>query len=37
MPAVVDQNGTILETGTNILVNDLPKTIQNYLKKIIRT
>src|SRR6266699_5151606 len=33
MSAVIDKNGTIVETETDIPVTDLPKTIQDYMKK----
>ena len=33
MSAVIDKNGTIVETETDIPVADLPKAIQDYMKK----
>jgi len=33
MSAVIDKNGTIVETETNIPVIDLPKAVQDYMKK----
>jgi len=33
MSAVIDKNGTIVETETDIPVTDLPKAIQDYMKK----
>jgi hypothetical protein len=35
MSAVIDRNGTIVETETDIPVTDLPKAVQDYMKKII--
>ena len=31
--AVIDKNGTIVETETDIPVTDLPKAVQDYMKK----
>ena len=33
MSAVIDKNGTIVETETDIPVTDLPKSAQDYIKK----
>src|SRR6476661_8514659 len=33
MSAVIDKNGTIVETETDIPVTDLPKAAQDYMKK----
>ncbi|HEY1870714.1 MAG TPA: PepSY-like domain-containing protein [Chitinophagaceae bacterium] len=33
MSAVIDKNGTIIETETDILVNDLPPAIKTYMQK----
>ena len=33
MSAVIDKNGTIVETETDIPVMDLPKSAQDYIKK----
>ena len=33
MSAVIDKNGTIVETETDIPVTDLPKSVQDYMKK----
>ena len=33
MSAVIDKNGTIVETETDIPVTDLPKAVQDYIKK----
>lgn len=33
MSAVIDKNGTIVETETDIPVTDLPKAVQDYVKK----
>ena len=33
MSAVIDKNGTIVETETDIPVTDLPKAVQDYMKK----
>ena len=33
MSAVIDRNGRIVETETSITVTDLPRTIQDYVKK----
>jgi len=33
MSAVIDKNGTIIETETDISVNDLPAVVRDYLKK----
>jgi hypothetical protein len=33
MSAVIDRNGTIVETETDIPVTDLPKVVQDYMKK----
>jgi hypothetical protein len=33
MSAVIDKNGTIVETETDIPVTDLPKSAQDYMKK----
>ena len=33
MSALIDKNGTIVETETDIPVTDLPKTAQDYMKK----
>jgi hypothetical protein len=32
MSSVIDKNGTILETETDMAIKDLPQTIQDYLK-----
>ena len=36
MSAVIDKNGTIVETETDIPVTDLPAAIQDYMKKNYR-
>jgi alpha-amylase/alpha-mannosidase (GH57 family) len=33
MSALIDKNGTIVETEADIPVTDLPKTVQDYMKK----
>jgi hypothetical protein len=33
MSAVIDKNGTIVETETDIPVRDLPQSVQDYMKK----
>jgi alpha-amylase/alpha-mannosidase (GH57 family) len=33
MSAVIDKNGTIVETETDIPVTDLPKAVHDYMKK----
>ncbi len=33
MSSVIDKNGTIIETETDMTVKDLPQTAQNYLKE----
>jgi len=33
MSAVIDNNGTIVETETSIHVSDLPKAVRDYMKK----
>jgi len=33
MSAVIDKNGTIVETETDIPVRDLPQSVQDYVKK----
>lgn len=33
MSAVIDKNGTIVETETDIPITELPKSVQDYMKK----
>jgi len=33
MSSVIDKNGTIIETETNMAIKDLPQSAQNYLKE----